>query len=114
MREELIADQGGIDTLSVAKLALIEMIARDVYFLDETDRRIFRVLYKAGASERAAVKLGKPKHPKLLTLMYSYRSPIANNLAKNLLALGLDKPPPKVQTLAEILAEDEEQPEAQP
>jgi hypothetical protein len=53
MREELILDQGGADNLSVAKLALIEMIARDTYFLDECDRKIFRVIHKVSVLERA-------------------------------------------------------------
>lgn len=38
----LIADAGGEKNLSTAKLILIEMIGRDVYFLDECDRRIFK------------------------------------------------------------------------
>jgi hypothetical protein len=53
MREESILDQGGADNLSVAKLALIEMIARDTYFLDECDRKIFRVIHKVSVLERA-------------------------------------------------------------
>ena len=62
MREELIRDQGGVENLSVAKLALIEMIARDTYFLDETDRRIFRAIYKLSPKEKALESLGKIKN----------------------------------------------------
>lgn len=53
MREELILDQGGADNLSMAKLSLIEMIARDTYFLGECDRKIFRVIHKVSVLERA-------------------------------------------------------------
>jgi hypothetical protein len=109
MREELIADQGGAENMSIAKLALIEMIARDVYFLDECDRRIFKAIYKLSSSERELAKIGKLKHPKVIGLMYSYRQGVARNLASNLLALGLEKAPPKQKTLQEILAESEEE-----
>ena len=114
MREELIADMGGMDNLSVTKLALIEMVARDVYFLDECDRRIFRAIYKLSAKEKEAEKLGNVKNPKVIGLMYSYRAGIARNLSSNLLALGLEKAPPKQKTLEEILDEaEEEKPEGE-
>jgi hypothetical protein len=80
MREELIADQGGAENMSIAKLALIEMIARDVYFLDECDRRIFKAIYKLSSSERELAKIGKLKHPKVIGLMYSYRQGVAQIL----------------------------------
>lgn len=108
MRDELIADQGGTESLSVAKLALIELIARDTYFLDECDRRIFRAIYKLSAKEKALESLGKVKNPKMIAAMYSYRQTAAMNLARNLLALGLEKTPPKQKTLEEILSEPEE------
>jgi hypothetical protein len=108
MREELIADMGGTDQLSTAKLALIEMTARDVYFLDEIDRRIFRAIYKLAAKEKALESLGKIKNPKMIATMYGYRQTAANNLARNLLALGLEKVPPKPKTLEEILSEDDQ------
>jgi hypothetical protein len=114
MREELIRDQGGVENLSVAKLALIEMIARDTYFLDETDRRIFRAIYKLSAKEKALESLGKIKNPKMIAAMYGYRQTAANNLARNLLALGLEKAPPKQETLEEILSESEERDESKP
>jgi hypothetical protein len=109
MRDELIADQGGTDNLSVAKLALIEMIARDVYFLDECDKRIMKAIYEktraeATADEKKRTMLMK-RHPGAIGKMYSYRSPVARNLASNLLALGLEKAPPKQKTLEEILSE---------
>lgn len=114
MREELIADMGGTDQLSTAKLALIEMTARDVYFLDEIDRRIFRAIYKLAAKEKALESLGKLKNPKMIAAMYGYRQTAANNLARNLLALGLEKLPPKQKTLEEILSEPEESDETKP
>jgi hypothetical protein len=84
------------------------MIARDVYFLDECDRRIFKAIYKVSGQERALEKLGKIKNPKFIGALYSYRQGVARNLASNLLALGLEKAPPKQKTLEEILSEPEE------
>src|SRR5215467_6530066 len=37
MRNDLIKERGGPENLSVAQLTLIELIARDVYFVDEID-----------------------------------------------------------------------------
>jgi hypothetical protein len=99
MRQELITDQGGEEYLSVAKLALIEMIARDVYFLDECDRRIFKAIYHRK----------KKQHPRLIATMYGYRSTVARNLAGNLALLGLEKVPPPAKTLEQILNEPEEE-----
>jgi hypothetical protein len=108
MREELISDQGGSDNLSVAKLALIEMIARDVYFLDECDRRIFKAIHKYSQRDKVFEKAGGVKNPKLIGVLYGYRQGVAKNLASNLLALGLEKAPPPVKSLEQILSEDEE------
>jgi hypothetical protein len=109
MRQGLILDQGGEEHLSVAKLALIEMIARDTYFLDECDRRIFRVIYHVNGRIRRDGH--KPKSPKLIATMYGYRSAVARNLAANLSLLGLEKVPPPQKTLEEILSEPEEESE---
>jgi hypothetical protein len=37
VREEILRDLGGAEGLSATKLVLVEMTARDVYFLDEID-----------------------------------------------------------------------------
>ena len=58
--------------------------------------------------EKALEVLGKTKSPKVIGLLYSYRQGVARNLASNLLALGLEKAPPKQKTLEEILDEPEE------
>ena len=113
VRDKMLADMGGESNLSTAKLMLIEMIARDTYFLDETDRRIFRAIYKLAEKERAIEKQGGMKNPKLIATLYSYRQGAANNLARNLLALGLEKLPPKQKTLEEILNEPDGE-ESQP
>ena len=107
VREQMLADLGGESNLSTAKLMLIEMIARDTYFLEETDRRIFRAIYKLAEKERAIEKQGGMKNPKVIATLYGYRQGAANNLARNLMALGLEKAPRKVKTLEEILAEEE-------
>jgi len=104
LRDELIKDQGGAEELSTAKLALIEVISRDVYYLDEIDRRIKELMTKAN-------KMSPPKavkSPKAMWMLYGYRAPVVRSLSANLLALGLEKAPPKVKTLDEILSEDEQ------
>ena len=108
MRDEILRDLGGAEGLASTKLVLVELIARDVYFCDEIDRRIFRAIYKLSAQEKALEVLGKTKNPKLIAALYGYRQSAANNLARNLLALGLEKAPPKTKTLEEILSEPEE------
>jgi hypothetical protein len=105
--DQLLIDLGGEESCSTAKLLLIELDRRDVYFLDECDRRIFNFLYKLAAKERETAKLGKIKNPKVIGILYSYRASVTNNLARNLQALGLEKAPPKQKSLEEILAEDE-------
>jgi hypothetical protein len=89
----------------------VELIARDIYFCDEIDRRIFKVMYKAATMERQLAKLGKAKHPGLVAKLYAYRQGVTANLARNLQALGLEKVPPKTKSLDELLAEDEKQEE---
>ena len=70
-----IRDLSGAEGLAATKLVLVEMIARDVYFL-ECDRRIFKAIYKVSAKEREVEKLGKIKNPKLI-VVYSYRQGVA-------------------------------------
>jgi hypothetical protein len=104
VRDELIADLGGVENLSTAKLCLIELITRDVYFTDEIDGRAVKAIQKMRAKER---ELGIEYNPKVVAALYSYRAP-AQSLARNLLALGLEKAPPKQETLAEIFPEEPE------
>ena len=94
----LIADLGGMEHISTAQKVLVELVGRDLYLLDETDQRIVKVCKQYPAAK---------KNPRAMANLYSYRQPIANNIAKNLLALGLDKRPPPAKTLDEILSEDE-------
>jgi hypothetical protein len=103
--DQLLADLGGEANCSTAKLMLIEMVRRDVYFLDETDKRIFRYLYQVGQDPILGIKA--KQSAKLVGTLYGYRQGVARNLASNLLALGLEKAPPKVKSLEEILEEDE-------
>ena len=99
VQAELIADQGGIEHLSTARLVLIELVARDVYFLDETDRRIVRTLNK----------YPKIKHnPAAMSKLYGYRSVVAKALAGNLALLGLDKVPSPTKSLEELFTEEEQ------
>jgi hypothetical protein len=112
VREQILSDLGGAEGLAATKLVLVELIARDTYFIDEIDRRIFKAIYKAAAKERALEKLGRIKHPNFIGTLYGYRQTAASNLTRNLLALGLEKAPPKVKSLEEILSEpDNDKPE---
>src|SRR5262249_55483043 len=96
----LTQDLGGIEHLSTAQKVLIELVGRDLYLLDETDQRIVR----------ACKEIPKLKNsPKGMALLYSYRVPIVSNISKNLTALGLEKKPPATKSLAEILAESEDE-----
>jgi hypothetical protein len=108
--DQLLADLGGEANCSTAKLMLIEMVRRDVYFLDETDKRIFRYLYQVSQDPQVGIKA--KTSAKLVSSLYSYRQGVARNLASNLQALGLEKAPPKTKTLEEILSESEESDES--
>jgi hypothetical protein len=101
--DELLRDLGGEENCSTAKLMLIEMVRRDVYFCDEIDRRIFKFIYDANTQ-----KPESKKNPKYISTLYGYRIAVVNNLSRNLQALGLEKAPPKVKSLEEILSEEEE------
>jgi hypothetical protein len=106
----LTADLGGADKLPTAKLVLVELIGRDVYFLDEMDKRIVSTINQANKElpNSGTTMKQRGTRAKLLSILYSYRQSAANNLAKNLLALGLEKAPPRVKSRDELLAEDEE------
>jgi hypothetical protein len=98
VQQNLLDDLGGAEKLSTAKLILVELIGRDVFYLDETDRRIFKVLKEYPAAKN---------NPKAMNTLYGYRSTVASNLLRNLAALGFEKALPQEKTLDEILAEDE-------
>jgi hypothetical protein len=105
VKAKLIADLGGEENLSVAKLVILEMIARDVFYLDECDRRIFKAIDRVNAEvRRNKIKL---KNPKMIGIMYAYRSGVAKNLASNLALIGLERQMPKPKTLQEILADEQ-------
>jgi len=103
VRDQLLADMGGVENISAARLVLVEMISRDIYYLDECDRRIFKVIYKVNEDMKKAGVKG-PRSPKLLGVMYGYRAGIARNLAQNLSLLGLDRKP-DAETLEDYINE---------
>ena len=90
----LIADQGGADNITTATLVLIEVIARDVAYLDEIDSRIFEVLKKYPMAR---------KNPKSLHTFYSFRQPVLNSLNRNIALLGHGKRAARVPNLAQLL-----------
>ena len=102
VQAELIRDLGGPD-IPTAKLLLIELISRDVYFVDECDQRILRTLKD----------YQHVKNPQLIHKLYSYRSAAAASLSRNLALLGLERAQPKEKTLQELLAEDTDTQHAQ-
>jgi len=97
VQQEIIKDQGGAANMSTARLVLAELIARDVYYLDETDRRIFRVL-----KEYPKIK----NSPLVLAKLYGYRSNVVANLTRSLSMLGLDKVPVQAKSLEDIFSEE--------
>lgn len=102
VQQELIRDQGGAANMSTARLVLVEIIARDVFYLDETDRRIFKTL-----KEYPKIK----NSPTALAKLYSYRSNVVNNLTRSLSMLGLDRVPTPAKSLEELFAEETPEPE---
>jgi hypothetical protein len=96
IQSELIADLGGEEHISTAARVLIEITTRDLAFLDETDRRIFKVVRRWPKAKNDPAQLSK---------LYSYRAPIISNITKNLMALGLERKPPQQKTLEEYIAE---------
>jgi len=75
MRNDLIEERGGSDNLSVAQLTLIELIARDTYFVDEIDRRIFAVMYRLRGIERGMKITKNPKAVGMLLFLSPIGSP---------------------------------------
>ena len=102
VRADLIDQNGGLDELSTAQLLLIESITRNYYLLNEQDVRIFRMLKESPQAQGG---------PKILATLYGYRAPIDRDLRDALKTLGLKKAPPRIKTLDEVLAEDDDQPE---
>jgi hypothetical protein len=97
VQAQLIADHGGVEQMSTAKLMIVELIYRDTWFLDESDRRIFRIL-------RQYPKVRN--NPAALHKLYSYRAPIVAALTRNLQLLGLERLPDKPKTLDDIFSEE--------
>jgi hypothetical protein len=115
----LVIERGGEESLTEDTLLLIEQISRDVYYLDETDRRNFKAIYKMRMRERELERLEraqgkKPsriRNPEAIRNLYGYRAAPDQKLTDKMRdfrsLLGSLKP--KVKSLEEILAEDEEE-----
>ena len=92
----LIADLGGMENVSTAERIMVEMVSRDLYLLDEIDRRIQHVCKK--------MPQGK-NNPKFLALLYSYRMPVVSAISRNLTALGLQRKEIAPRSLEDIFNE---------
>ena len=101
----ITTDLGGEDNVSTATKVLIEVVGRNIAFLDETDRRIFKVIGKYPKAKN---------DPKFLSTLYGYRAPIIDRITKSLIAIGLDKIPVPTKTLEQLLGEVDDDPNADP
>ena len=70
----LIEDLGGADHVSTAEKIMCELIGRDLYMLDEVDRRIQHTCKKTPQAKN---------NPRTLHRLYSYRAPIVSNIGKH-------------------------------
>ncbi len=95
----LLEDLGGAKNASTAEKIMVELVGRDLYMLDEVDTRIVRVIKRVPAVKH---------NPKALSQLYSYRTPILSNLARNLSALGLQRKESTPKTLEELFNEPDE------
>jgi hypothetical protein len=97
----LLSDKGK-ESVSTALKLQAELIASDAVWLNIVERAIQRVI-RLNPKAR--------DNPKALSVLDDYRRPVINSLSASLQRFGLDKAPPRVKSLEELLAEDEE-PEA--
>lgn len=89
-RSELLADLGGVETLSAARMALVESATRTWLYVQHLDAFMLEQTSLVNARKRAVLPVVKER---LL---------LVESLQRTLLALGLDRTQPKAPTLAEI------------
>jgi hypothetical protein len=95
---ELLEDLGGADRASKAQKVIVELVGRDLYLLDEGDRRIQHVCKKIPQAKN---------NPEALARSTATRQPIIANLTRSLTALGLQRAS-SAGTLDEIFGEQSE------
>lgn len=91
-RSELLADLGGAEALSAARMALVESATRSWLFIQHVDAWCLEQTSLVNARKRAV-------HPVLRE-----RAVLVEQLQRSLVALGLDRAAPKAETLGEIAA----------
>jgi len=98
IRDSLITDLGGEQSVSAQQRVLIELVAYDVAAFDQINRAIQRILKK-----RPAIK----ENPAGLWKLDSYLRPMMNSAAANVFKLGLEKRV-KTLTLQELLMQGDD------
>jgi hypothetical protein len=63
-----------MENVSTAERIMVEMVGRDLYMLDEIDRRIQHVCKKVPAGKN---------NLKFLALLYGYRMPVVSAISRN-------------------------------
>jgi hypothetical protein len=103
LQADYVDDLGGEKALTTGQRVVLGLLGQNLYLLGETDKRI----------NRAIKEVPKLKHsPKGMAILYSYRAAIENNIIRNLSLLGMERKPPPVKSLEEILSESEESDES--
>jgi hypothetical protein len=100
IQADYVDDLGGENALTTGQRVVLGLLGQNLYLLGETDKRI----------NKACREWPKLKNsPKGMAMLYSYRAAIENNIIRNLSLLGMERKPPPVKSLEEILAEDQQE-----
>jgi hypothetical protein len=94
-RQDVIADHGGISVLTAARCALLDAAVGTFIVLHSLDAFLFELANARGLASR--------KHRRAFPIVAD-RMRVADSLARQLQTLGLDRQPPKVQSLDEYLS----------
>ena len=99
LRSGLIADLGGLESVTTAEFAVIVGFSETWWLRSMQYNAIARYLKK-----RPELR----DNPKVISTMFSYVAPIEEKIARYLQLLGLEKRPPPVKSLEEILSESDD------
>jgi hypothetical protein len=94
-RQEVVADLGGATALPATKAALLDAAVRSKILLDSIDRYVIELAFQEGLVSR--------RHRAAFQVVAD-RMRVADGLARQLQALGLEAPQPATPDLAAYLA----------
>ena len=95
-RRDVLADLGGLEVVSAARLALLDAVVGSVIVLHSLDAFLFQMASEQGLASR--------KYRRAFPIVAD-RMRVADSLARQLQVLGLERVPRPVPTLAEVLAQ---------